>query len=155
MHERGRSGGSGRAVPALLVDEKRRRGAVSTLAGSANALISMALQIIAPRQYGIRWNILSQWYSADCQAKSGLPFAHFQAMRIAVLLLVIAIIGFLLSRRGERAGSSSDVREIMGTPVPVASQSKPQPGSSGMREPIDRTRSVLDKVKGRNGAGEF
>jgi hypothetical protein len=31
----------------------------------------------------------------------------------------------------------------------------PQPGASGLRQPIDRTRSVLDKVKGRNGDGEF
>lgn len=76
-------------------------------------------------------------------------------MRIAVLLLVVAIIGFLMSRRGERGGTSSEVREIMGTPVPAVSQSKPQPGSSGLRQPIDHTRSVLDKVKGRNGEGEF
>lgn len=91
-----------------------------------------------------------------------MPHADFLGMRLVGLLVVVAIIGFFWSRRG-RNGSASEIDEILATPAPAgaavsnasASNSQAQPASSGLRRPIDRTRSVLEKVKGRNGNGEF
>jgi hypothetical protein len=86
-------------------------------------------------------------------------------MRLAGLLLVVGIIGFLWTRRASPVGSSSKLDdELFGTPTArpglvapgaTPSKSQPQAASSGLRRPIDRTRSVLEQVKQRNGDGEF
>jgi hypothetical protein len=81
-------------------------------------------------------------------------------MRLVGLLLVVGIIGFFWSKRGAHVGSSSDLNEVMATPVPQQAVVPPnapaaQKESTGLRRPIDRTRNVLEQVKSRNGAGEF
>ena len=86
-------------------------------------------------------------------------------MRLIGLLLVVGIIGFWWSRRGGSVTPGSQVdEELLGAaqPRPVlvtpgATPATPQPGSStsGLRRSIDHTRGVLDKVKARNGDGEF
>jgi hypothetical protein len=81
-------------------------------------------------------------------------------MRLIGLLLVVGIIGFFWSRRNASVSPTTDVDEVMATPVAqpalVSPGSTPPPKeSSGLRRPIDRTRNVLDQVKSRNGAGEF
>ena len=84
-------------------------------------------------------------------------------MRIVGLLLVVALAGFIWSRRGAVTGSSAEVDDLMATPSPrpgVVAAATPAkapapPATSGLRQPIDRTRSVLEKVKARNGDGEF
>src|SRR4029453_14668652 len=89
----------------------------------------------------------------------------FLSMRLAGLLIVLGIIGFFWTRRASTVGSTSKLDdELLGSPAarpglvaPSAtpSKSQPQPASSGLRRPIDRTRSVLEQVKQRNGNGEF
>jgi hypothetical protein len=83
-------------------------------------------------------------------------------MRFAGLLLVVAIIGYVWSRRGGRTDAASEIDELMATPPPAVASagatpahSQPQPASSGLRKPIDHTRGVLEQVKARNGNGEF
>jgi hypothetical protein len=82
-------------------------------------------------------------------------------MRLIALLLVVGIIGFFWSRRASNVRSSVRAEEeLLATPpaqqTQVSQRAIPaQPAHSGLRQPIDRTRSVLDKVKSRNGNGEF
>jgi hypothetical protein len=86
-------------------------------------------------------------------------------MRLVGLLLVVGIIGFFWSRRGGRVSPVSEIdEELMATPKPIPGMvspsstpvtAAPQAASSGLRRPIDHTRSVLEKVKGRNGDEEF
>ena len=86
-------------------------------------------------------------------------------MRIVGLLAVVAVIGFAYSRRVKTHDSNAELNEVMSaaaTPVPVAlvagatpAPAVPSQPSSGLRRPIDTTRQVLDKVKARNGDGEF
>jgi len=84
-------------------------------------------------------------------------------MRLIGLLFVVGIIGFVWSRRGASVGSTSAEEELFATPAarPALVSSATTPAtpaprqSSSLRRPIDRTRSVLEQVKGRNGAGEF
>ena len=83
-------------------------------------------------------------------------------MRIVSLLVVVAIIYVVMARRGAGPMSSTqqamkEADAVMATPAGGTAQAPAAPpaANSGMRAPIDRTRSVLEQVKKRNGAGDF
>ena len=86
-------------------------------------------------------------------------------MRLIGLLIVVAIIYIVISRRGPMNSTQQAMKEadaVMATPTPpgtyyppTAQPAQPAATSSGLRAPLDRTRSVLGDVKKRNGAGEF
>jgi hypothetical protein len=85
-------------------------------------------------------------------------------MRLVGILVVVGIIGFAYTRWAKSPDITKEAMKeadaVMSTPVAQVAGATPapaQPGapSSGLRRPIDRTRQVLEQVKGRNGAGEF
>lgn len=91
-------------------------------------------------------------------------------MRIVALLIVVAIVYLVIARRspvapavdlGEAkenapvAASTQPNRTVYPPAAAKAPAGQPAQPSSGLRQPLDRTRSVLDQVKGRNGNGEF
>lgn len=87
-------------------------------------------------------------------------------MRLIALLIVVAIIYLVITRHGPMNSTEQAMKEadaVMGTPTPAmatqypptAQPAQPAASSSGLRAPLDRTRSVLGDVKKRNGAGEF
>ena len=82
-------------------------------------------------------------------------------MKFVGLLVAMAIIGMLVVKRAEPSQVGEAMREAdavvqpvnAGTATPRTAAASPAP--SGLRAPIDRTRSVLNQVKQRNGKGEF
>ena len=85
-------------------------------------------------------------------------------MRLLSLVAVLAIIYYTYSKRvapGPNSVDSAMTEFSQTAPAPTASTPQttpPQssaPATSNLRRPIDTTRSVLEKVKKRNGNGEF
>ena len=93
-------------------------------------------------------------------------------MKFVALLLGMAIVCLLVVKRAQPSqvaeamqeadavvapvNSGSSSRPSM-TPTPSASspQSSKPGGTTGLRAPLDRTRSVVDQVRQRNGANDF
>ena len=85
-------------------------------------------------------------------------------MRLLSLVVVVAIIYYTYSKRvapGPNSVDSAMTEYSQTVPAPPASspqviapQSSP-PATSNLRRPIDTTRNVLERVKKRNGDGEF
>jgi hypothetical protein len=79
--------------------------------------------------------------------------------------MVLAIIYLVMTRRGpatsvDKAMQEADAVTQTATPwpktvLPPATAAPATASSGGLRAPIDRTRAVLNQVKGRNGNGEF
>ena len=83
-------------------------------------------------------------------------------MRIVGLVVVLAIIYYAYSKR---LGTSTDApksvdsamseyQQTAGATAPKPSSARPA-GESSIKRPINTTRDVLEKVKQRNGDGEF
>lgn len=76
-------------------------------------------------------------------------------MKYVGLLVVLAIIYFILAREAP----VEQVKEaiVQSEVVPLTQGGPPAPSTAGstLKRPIDRTHEVLDKVKERNGDGEF
>ncbi len=76
-------------------------------------------------------------------------------MRFISLFVVIAIIYVAYSRRVQDSGPKSRVAEATAEADKILPPQPQQPAaaqqSSGLRAPLDRTRKVMDLVKGRNG----
>ena len=85
-------------------------------------------------------------------------------MKLLGLIAVVAVVFYMYQQRLEPGKDSvqAAMTEFEQT-APAASQTKratvstgaPQPATSNLRRPIDRTRKVLEQVKRRNGDGEF
>jgi hypothetical protein len=79
-------------------------------------------------------------------------------MRFAALIIVVAII-YIVSARFNPANSVAEAMKEADAVTPqVSAQTTIQKGprsSPSLRTPLDRTRAVLEKVKHRNGDGEF
>jgi hypothetical protein len=88
-------------------------------------------------------------------------------MRFVALLVGMAIVCMLVLKRAQPSQVAEAMREADAVVEPVntasagsSSTAKPAatqstPSTTGMRAPLDRTRSVLNQVKQRNGGGEF
>jgi hypothetical protein len=82
-------------------------------------------------------------------------------MKFVALLIGMAIIAILVVKRAQPSQVSEAMREADAVVQPAAvASATPQPGTAsssptGLRAPLDRTRSVLSQVKQRNGANEF
>ncbi len=79
-------------------------------------------------------------------------------MRFAALIIVVAII-YVVSVRWNPANSVDEaMKEADAVTQPASAETTTQNGhrsSPSLREPMDRTRAVLKKVRQRNGDGEF
>ena len=84
-----------------------------------------------------------------------------EAMKFIALLIAMAIVCMLVVKRAQPSQVAEAMREADAVVQPVSSApATPQPSapaqnSTGLRRPIDRTRSVLNQVKQRNGSNEF
>jgi hypothetical protein len=82
-------------------------------------------------------------------------------MKFIALLLGMAIICVLVVKRAQPSQVAEAMREADAVVQPVSNApTTPLPAAAnrnttGLRAPLDRTRSVLDQVKQRNGNGEF
>ena len=82
-------------------------------------------------------------------------------MKFVALLVGLAIICVLVVKRAQPSQVAEAMREADAVGQPVAAKSAtpqagtPNPAPTGLRAPLDRTRSVLNQVKQRNGANEF
>ena len=82
-------------------------------------------------------------------------------MKFIALLVAMAIICMLVVKRAQPSQAAEAMREADAVVQPISSPSAtPQPvapgqNSTGLRAPLDRTRSVLNQVKQRNGSNEF
>ncbi len=86
---------------------------------------------------------------------SGASHAFVARMKYILLLLGVAVIYLVLVR-------SSPVKEVAQTmaspevaPLTTGPKEIAAPSGTALKQPIDRTRAVLEQVKARNGNGEF
>jgi len=84
-------------------------------------------------------------------------------MKLVSLLVGMAIVCLLVVKRAQPSQVAEAMREADAVVQPVKSTSAASTPagaaantpSTGLRAPLDRTRSVLNQVKQRNGNGEF
>ena len=80
-------------------------------------------------------------------------------MKYLAMLGAVAIIYWIFARETPIAAVTQAMTQTEIAPAPTAPgirQPTPAPpAGSGLRRPMDRTRSTLDAVRARNGAGEF
>jgi hypothetical protein len=84
-------------------------------------------------------------------------------MKLVALLVGMAIVCLLVVKRAQPSQVAEAMREADAVVQPVnrtsaastPSAAVPNAPSTGLRAPLDRTRSVLNQVKQRNGNGEF
>jgi hypothetical protein len=83
-------------------------------------------------------------------------------MKYVGLLVVLVIILYAFKTRVTAPNGIEEANREFAATAPATPASAPAgtpaqaaPPSSNLRRPIDNTRSVLQKVKGRNGDGEF
>ncbi len=74
-------------------------------------------------------------------------------MRIVAIIVVVAIVYLVFGRQGDKQSPQSRVAEAQREAAavqPATAQNPAPPQGNSLRAPIDRTRQVLDIVKGRN-----
>ena len=95
-------------------------------------------------------------------APSGPAYALVASMKYVSLLLGVALIYYIFVRSSPVSEVSKEITASEAAPLTsgpretnAASPSAPAQAHTSLKQPIDRTRTVLDQVKQRNGNGEF
>ena len=76
-------------------------------------------------------------------------------MKYVSLLLGLALIYYIIARNSPVAEVTKEMAAPEVAPLTSGPRETNAPAHTALKQPIDRTRAVLDQVKQRNGNGEF
>jgi hypothetical protein len=76
-------------------------------------------------------------------------------MKYLGVLIVLVIISLFLTRQAPVASVKEAIVQSEAAPLSEGGREPAPPAGSSLKQPFDRTHAALEKVKARNGDGEF